>query len=160
VAWLEWGTWSGYTSTVRVACDAHKTVTSVTYPLRWRWFTKARFGTNTTTRSHSGSCYMNRSYYPSGLHLDCWGGSYAQATYRFALPSDARRISRNIRTEQGCCASLGGSTSKRWSGNTAIVRATGWAGIYVKRVSVEYQHRVKVRTVTTKELTTRLTTTF
>lgn len=149
IAWMAWSDWTPEVVHATFSCDVYRT--QVTYPLRWRWFTKARSGTNTSSRSNSSSCYLNRSYYPSSLHLDCWGGAYAQATYGFSLPRDARRITRRIATEAGCCTGHGGYTSKRWSGNTAVVRATGWTSIYVKRVSVTYQHRVKTRVVTRVE---------
>lgn len=126
------------------SCDMVKDV--VIHPLRWRSFTKTRSGVNTTSRSHSGRCYTVNS--GSSLNLDCWGGAYAQGTYRFGLPSDARHIARRIETSQGCCYWLGGSTSKRWVGNTAIVRATGGRQIYVDRVRVTYQHRVRTSVVT------------
>jgi len=131
---------------VSFSCTVTKLVKKVTYQMRWRSFTKTRSGVNTSSRSHSGRCYTVNS--GSSLNLDCWGGAYAQGTYRFGLPSDARHIARRIETSQGCCYWLGGSTSKRWVGNTAIVRATGGRQIYVDRVRVTYQHRVRTKVVT------------
>lgn len=142
IAWMAWNDWTPEVVHATFSCDVYRT--QVTYPLRWRWFTKARVGANTSSRSHSSSCYMNS--WDGSLHLDCWGGYYAQATYRFALPGDARRITRRIVTERGCCEP--GTTTKRWSGNTATVRVTNWNSVYVNRVSVNYQHRVKTRVVT------------
>lgn len=132
-----------------VSCNLTKIVTTikVTHPLVWKTIHKSRSGVNTTSRSHSDSCYFN-SLYSGALHLDCWGGAYAQANYHFALPSDARYITRSINTDPACCGYSGRAT-KSWSGNTAIVRATGWAGIYVNRVLISYQHRVRTTKRTT-----------
>ena len=131
-----------------VSCNLTKMVKTVktTHPLVWKTFTQHRSGANTTSRSHSGSCYINSL--SSELHLDCWGGNYAQVNYHFALPSDARNISRNISTRAGCC-NYSGYTRKYWSGNTAIVRATGWHGVYVRGVTISYQHRVRTTKTTT-----------
>jgi len=62
-------------------------------------------------------------------------------------PERGRRINRTINGFVGCCDN--GTVAKRWQGNTAHVVVTGWRAYTVKRVRVEYQHRVRVRTVTT-----------
>jgi hypothetical protein len=136
---------AGYLGSATISCAMTKAGTTIktTHPLVWKTFTKHRSGTNPTSTSHSSSCYINRTY-SLGLHLDCWGGAYAQANYHFALPSDARNISRNISTEAGCCSYSSGSNSKSWVGNTAIVRTSGWHSMYVHGATIRYQHRVRV----------------
>jgi hypothetical protein len=141
-------TWNGYPDVatidrVEVDCDLKKT--TVTYPKKWRWFTKARTGTDTSSRSKSGNCYF--SGFSGDLWVDCWGSGYATAKYRFGLPSDARQISRRIRGTVGCCD--GGRVTRSWSDNRATVTVTGWRSYTVERVSIHYQHKAPTRTVTT-----------
>lgn len=47
----------------------------------------------------------------------------------------------------GCCDN--GTVTNRWQGNTARVVVTGLRAYTVKRVRIEYQHRVRVRIVRT-----------
>lgn len=131
-----------YLASATVSCNVSKIgdVVKITHPLVWKSFSQHRSGTNTTSRSHSSSCYIDG--YSGELHLDCWGGAYAQAKYSFGLPRDARYIHRSISSRAGCCDSSG-SNSKYWVGNTAIARSTGWHSMYVRGVTVSYQHRVR-----------------
>jgi hypothetical protein len=135
----EWGA----VTEITADCNLYRTV--VTHPRKWRWFTKSRRGTDTSSRAKSGNCFIDGFY--GWLKLDCWAGNYAAASYRFGLPDDARRITRSIRGTIGCCNN--GTVTKRWQGNTGYVVVTGWRAYTIKRVRVEYQHRVRVRKVTT-----------
>ena len=128
---------------IKASCYVHHTV--VSHSRRWRWFTKSRRGIDTSDRAKSGNCFIDG--FSGWLRLDCWAGNYAAATYRFHLPSDARRIYRTIRGVIGCCDQ--GRVTKHWQGNTAHVAVTGWRSYTVKRVKIAYQHRVHVRTVKT-----------
>jgi hypothetical protein len=131
------------------SCDVTKVVKTTTHPMVWKTITQRRNGTNTSSRSHSSSCYTD-NFLNGELRLDCWGGTYAQASYHFALPSDARNISRSISVDPRCCQP--GTVTKSWSGNTATVRVTNWKSAYVGSVKVTYQHRVR----TTKNTYTTL----
>jgi hypothetical protein len=131
-----------------VSCNLYKRTT--TYERRWRTFTKSRYGTNTSSRSKSGSCYFRGDSWTGWLTLDCWGGSYARARYRFSLPDDARNITRTIRGSTGCCAFTNSTVRRSWSGNRATVTVTNWRAYTIKRVKITYDHRVRVRIVKTQ----------
>jgi hypothetical protein len=132
---------NGYSPTVvrvRATCDLQRSDTE--YRREWRWKTKTRTGTNTSSRARSSGCYFDG--YSGSLQLDCWGGSYAEARYRFSLPADARNVSRSISGSINCCRP--GTASRRWSGNTAIVHVTNWRAYTVRRVTIDYQTKVTV----------------
>jgi hypothetical protein len=135
----EWGD----LTLIKASCQVHHTI--VSHERKWRWFIKSRRGTDTSARAKSGNCFFNG--FGGWLKLDCWAGTYAAASYRFRLPSDARRIHRTIRGSVGCCAN--GTVTKRWQGNTAHVVVTGWRAYTVKRVEISYQHKVRIRSVNT-----------
>jgi hypothetical protein len=147
-AWMEWNGYPDLATVDQVTVDCNLRKAIVTYPRTWRWFTKARRGTDTSSRSRSSSCYF-RSYAGS-LTLDCWGGSYATASYRFRLPSDARRVARRIVGSVGCC-DFSGSIRRNWSGNRATVTVTGWNAYTIDRVKIRYQHKAPTRTVTYRQ---------
>ena len=126
-----------------MTCTLKKRVSH--YEHQWRSFTKWRYGTATSSRSKSGNCYF--SGFDGWLSIDCWGGAYAKATYRFSLPSDARHVTRTIRGSVGCCDS--GSLSRTWAGNTASVTVTGWRAFTVKRVAIHYDRWVRMKVTET-----------
>jgi hypothetical protein len=141
--WLGWTTQSALTAHANVTCTVRHPTSH--YERQWRWRTKVRSGPNTSSRSKSGSCYIGNLF--GELHLDCWGGAYAQATWRFSLPSDARQVSRAIVGQAGCCEP--GTISRSWTGrggglHTAKVRVTNWRGFYVEKVRIRYQTKVRV----------------
>jgi hypothetical protein len=131
-----------------VDCSLYKR--TVSYERRWRTFTKTRYGTDTSSRSKAGNCFFRADRYNGWLTLDCWGGSYARAAYRFNLPGDARNITRTIRGSTGCCSYSNSTVSRSWSGNTATVTVTNWRAYTIKRVKIEYERRVRVRIVKTQ----------
>ena len=64
-------------------------------------FTSLRGGDGSWSRS--SSCYVNRYYYDDTTQLDCWGGRYARAWYRFAMPSNAYNFDWAVSGDVGCC---------------------------------------------------------
>jgi hypothetical protein len=90
----------------------------------------------------SGSCYT--SNYDPGNHLDCWGGNYARADYRFRVPANARIKSWTVRGEALCCTT--GRLTKTGTRTSARsfrvrVKVTGWRGYVVRRVILTYSYR-------------------
>ena len=124
---------------------------TVRYEQRWRWFTKVRDGVNPSSRSSSRRCSTSKTF--GDLQLDCWGGSYARATYSFSLPRDARQVTRRIVGGNRCC--MPGTLIRRWSGNKAIVQVGGWKSFYVEKVWTRYQHRAPTAVPVTETGTNR-----
>lgn len=90
-----------------------------------------------------GNCYA--SEVPAGNDLDCWGGAYAQATYRFRLPANARKINWDVVGHRECCNFSGRitKTGKRTSATSfrITVRVTGWRSYVVRRTEVTYTYQ-------------------
>ena len=89
-----------------------------------------------------GNCYAWEV--SDGNDLDCWGGRYAQATYRFSLPSNARNIDWGVRGYQECCS--GGRITKTGERTSArsfriAVRVTNWRSYVVRSTWVTYTYR-------------------
>ena len=107
----------------------------------WEWN-----GTETTSRSHSSSCYIDREIFGSGLELDCWGGRNATVTYVHHIPANARITHQEITGSRGCCSN--GRVIKTttrpnrgvWVGK---VQVTGWAKFTVKHVEVDWATSVR-----------------
>lgn len=121
---------------------ATKTVTATTDTVDRR-MTLSRSGTNTSSRSHSGSCYFSGFY--GSLDLDCWGGRQAVANYRFNVPNNARNVTWNVRGDRGCCdngqvVKTGTRTGDHFN---VRVRVTNWAAYTVDRASVTYTTTVR-----------------
>lgn len=137
-----------YVNTLSATCTLWRKVTTHHYERVWRWHTNYRSGVDTSSRSKWGGGYFE---YESGggLTLDSWGGGLA-ATYRFGVPSNARRISRSISGYRSFLDLGDGSISRRWSGNTATVKVTGWRAWTVDHVRVRYQAPKRVRVTNTR----------
>ena len=114
---------------------------------QWRNYSSTRSGTETSSRSRQGPCYLDGFY--GELQLDCWGGRYAIAHYHFELPGDARSVDTGASGYLGCCSQ--GRVSKDWSrsGNdwTYTVTVTGWRAYTVRRVHMDYSRRITVHPV-------------
>jgi hypothetical protein len=95
--------------------------------------------------SRSGPCYFDGLF--GSLFIDCWGGNYAQVNYRFSLPDDAGRISRRIVGDVACCEP--GSIYLLVDRDQGPCARDGVAGLLDRPCEDTYQHRVRVRTVTT-----------
>lgn len=107
-----------------------------------------RTGYDTSSTKHSSSCYVDRWSYDQTTELDCWGGSYAKATYGFKVPSSAYGISFHVSgTNGGCCS--GGSVKK--TGDRAsstsyrvTVKVNDWRSYFVENVRIAYSYKVKI----------------
>lgn len=99
------------------------------------------FGSRDTTR---GSCYASETFYPHGNQLDCWGGAFARATYRFHLPTSAKNVRWGVRGYQMCCdtgriTKTGDRTSAR--SYRVQVQVTEWRAYVVRKVWISYTYR-------------------
>ena len=102
-------------------------------------------GSATSSRQTRGNCYTN-SYYGGELHLDCWAGTYAQATYNFRVPRSATNLALDVRGEAGCCEE--GQTTRTGSRINATtyrvtVRVTNWHAYTVKAVRLRYRYELQ-----------------
>ena len=109
--------------------------------------TKLRTGHDTSSTSHSGSCYVDHDYYYDTVDLDCWNGSYAKARYGFSIPSSAYNISWGVTGYQGCCS--GGSISKTGTRPTSTyyrgsVKVTDWRSYTVEKVRITYKYKRRI----------------
>lgn len=115
-----------------------------------RTFRQRKEGNQATSLATRGSCYARRDSYYQVATLDCWGGRYAKANYRIAIPAaafdvrgtvDLRRSSANI-----CCH---GRITKGWSrpSNRMVAlwaKVTGWRATDVNFVRVVYKQKVRI----------------
>ena len=109
--------------------------------------TVSRTGDQTTATSHTPSCFVEHYYYLNETDLDCWGGRFALATYRFAVPSSAYDVSFGVRGQQGCCSQ--GRISKTGERLTQrsyriLVKVTNWRAYDIYAVRVSYRYRVRI----------------
>jgi hypothetical protein len=130
----------GAVSTARVTVTARtETVT--------RHAVEAVKGSRTSSAGHRGNCFVNRSAYFGETRLDCWGGAYAQATYRFAIPAQATNVRWRVRGEIGCCDRgriIRAGTRLSPRSYRVSVRVTSWRAFTVGRVSVSYTYRERI----------------
>lgn len=116
-----------------------------------RTITKRKDGydANYATR---GRCYVEQAYADDdySVTLDCWGGRYAQATYVFAIPSNATNIRWAVRSYLSgadlCCRGSVSKSGARVSSTRYHIRAkvTGLRAMTVERVAVTYSYRTRV----------------
>ena len=99
----------------------------------------SKSGVGTYATSRSGNCYANRIR--PDLSLDCWGGEYASATYRLALPRSASNLDWSVSGYQGCCdrgtISKSGTRLNRTTFEIAM-RVTIWRSYTIQSVRVAY----------------------
>lgn len=95
-----------------------------------------------------GSCYASRS---GGVAtLDCWGGSYARATYRFRLPASAFSVAWSapgaVASSDICCDGTIRKTGVRTSSTSFVVTATvtGWRAYEVRAAKVTYKVKQRI----------------
>ena len=110
-----------------------------------RRITKSRTGVDTSARTRTHSCYIDRDWGTSHLSLDCWGGRQAVARYGFTLPRDARNLTWGMRGERGCCSD--GRVIKTGTRPSAThydvrVKVTNWAAYTVHRASITYTTKI------------------
>jgi FlgD Ig-like domain len=106
-----------------------------------------RTGYQLTSSSRSSRCYVNRDSYDDATSLDCWGGRYAQAWYRFAVPRNAFHITRAVVGREGCCD--GGSITRQGqrTGRATYrvgLRVTDWRAFSIQRVRITFSWRTRV----------------
>jgi hypothetical protein len=89
-----------------------------------------------------GNCYAWEA--SDGNDLDCWGSGYAQATYRFRLPANARNVTWGVRGYRECCDTgriiKTGKRTSRTSFRIAV-RVTGWRSFVVRSTHVSFAYR-------------------
>lgn len=108
--------------------------------------TKTADGWDDSQDEVRGNCFTSESY-PSGNDLDCWGGAYAQATYRFRLPANAHDVSWGVRGFIECCDSGRITKTGERTSPTSFrvrVRVTDWRSFVVRSVSVTYSYRAAI----------------
>jgi len=97
-----------------------------------------------------GRCFASRDSERQVAYLDCWGGSYAKANYRFRVPADAFDVRVLVdlrRTDADLCCR--GTITKGWSRPTRRVvviwaKVTKWRATVVDAVSFTYKHKVRI----------------
>lgn len=113
---------------------------------KWVYRSSSRRGADASETDRKGNCHIDRLF--GDLTVDCWGGRYAEAVYKFNLPGDARHINRSAHGSVQCCDR--GHLSKGWvdkGGNDLAYRVvvTGWRAYTIKHVGVSYRTKVKRR---------------
>jgi hypothetical protein len=111
--------------------------------------TKTRAPRDTTTREARGCAIRNGSWDSArDLHLDCVGGRYAEATWRFKIPASATNLSWSLPWESDGSMPWGKITKsgKRVSPTAFVVkgRVTQYRGQYVHNVVVSYAGKVRI----------------
>ena len=97
-----------------------------------------------------GSCYVHWSTYDGTATPDCWGGTYAQVTYRFKLPKSARSIRWRARGERtsldSCCRGTITKSGTRLGRRTFLVRVkvTQWRAWQVNAATVKYKYTKRI----------------
>lgn len=108
--------------------------------------TKIADGWSDSQDEVKGNCFASEAY-PSGNDLDCWGGSYAQATYRFRLPANAYDVNWGVRGVVECCDSGRITKTGERTSPTSFrvrVRVTDWRSFVVRSVSLTYSYRAAI----------------
>lgn len=104
-------------------------------------------GYQTYSHEFSPSCYVDYFYYYSTVDLDCWGGSYAIARYRFTIPANAYNVRYAVAGYHECCTNGDVYTTAARTSSTVYrvnVVATGWRSYVVERVRVGYTYRKRI----------------
>lgn len=115
-----------------------------------RQFRMRKEGNQAASFATRGNCYATRDSYYQIASLDCWGGQYAKANYRIAIPSDAFDLSGTVdllRTDADICCQ--GRITKGWSrtSNTRVAfwaKVTNWRATEVNYVRVTYKRKVRI----------------
>ena len=116
---------------------------------RSKHVTKTHAPRDTTTRNTRGCSIHNGSWSSArDLWLDCVGGSFAEATYRFSIPANARNLSWSLPWESDGSMPWGKVTrSGERISNTAYsitARVTQYRGMFVHNVVLEYTTRARI----------------
>lgn len=139
-----------YRITVTANANKVSAPVSVRTEIVTRGFSSRREGNEGASFSTRGNCYARRDSYYQIANLDCWGGSYAKASYRFVIPANAFDVDGTVNLRKSdadiCCRgriTRGWSrTSKRTVGLWA--RVTKWRATEVNFVRVTYKRKVRI----------------
>lgn len=113
-------------------------------------FRKRLEGNQGVSFATRGDCYASRDSYYQIAKLDCWGGTFARASYRIRIPADAFDVRGTIDLNPSgadiCCR---GRITRGWSQPSARTVAfwaqvTGWRATEVNYVRVSYQAKVRI----------------
>ena len=95
-----------------------------------------------------GNCYVAFDYFQDGdIFLDCWGGTFAGASWVFRVPATTFRISKSIRGTVMCCAPGDwASVGVRRNARTYVVAAgvSGWRAWQIRSVAISYAYRQRI----------------
>jgi FlgD Ig-like domain len=95
-----------------------------------------------------GNCYVQFDWFEDGdIFLDCWGGTFAGASWVFRVPSTTFRISKSIRGTVMCCAPGDwASIGVRRNARTYVVAAgvSGWRSWQIRSVRISYAYRQRI----------------
>lgn len=104
-------------------------------------------GGGSGARRASRSCFATR--YDGVMTLDCWGGRYAQASYRFDVPKSAYQLDWRAAGQAPaadiCCQGriTKSGTRTRTREYVVRVRVTGWRAYEVHAVRLDYKYKVR-----------------
>lgn len=142
-----------YRIKVRARATREVKKSSVRVRVSTAWLTKQRTryrdGDSPTAAGHSRHCFSNYHWWHNDdLYLDCWGGSYAVAGYRFRIPANAYNLSWGITGRSYCCSSPGKIAKAGWrSSSTRFkvgVLVTKWRSYDIREVRVHYYYRKRI----------------
>lgn len=102
------------------------------------------YGSSDVTR---GNCTASETWYPHGNFLDCWGGNYAQASYRFPVPANAVVTDWWAYGSRSCCDTgrvirTGERVAPR--AFRVRVRVTNWAAFTVTKAGITYRYTRRI----------------
>ncbi len=101
-------------------------------------------------RSASSGCSATRSGYDSTVELDCWGGRYARAKYRFTVPATTFDSSVTVAGYKPdsdiCCDGKITKVSSQPDKTTLVVtvQVSGWRAYVVKSVSASWSYKKRI----------------
>jgi hypothetical protein len=119
------------------------------------WRTKSNSGTREgreySSAASRGSCFISHDVFSSvSEDLDCWGGKYAIAKYRFTIPATAKNLSWDAQghkdSDDICCRGVITKSGKRLDAKHFLVtvKVTGWRAYVVKYADVYYKYKVRI----------------
>lgn len=137
---------------ITVTANANKVAApvKVTTEMVTRSFSARKEGNEGASFRTRGNCYAQRDSYNQIATLDCWGGSYAQARYRFVIPANATDVRGTVSLWKSdfdvCCR---GRITRGWartSQRTVALwaKVTNWRATEVNFVRVTYKRKVRI----------------
>ena len=95
-----------------------------------------------------GNCRIEFDYFEFGdIFLDCWGGSFAGASWVFRVPPNAYNIRKAVRGSVMCCAPGDwASIGVRRNARTYVVAAgvSGWRSWQIRSVRISYAYKQRI----------------